>query len=145
MAEITNVTYLMRKENGGSTFTKVCDITSYPDLIGAPETIEVTTLSNKKKKSYINGLQEGEIMEFGWYYDKATYTTIAGYETADAATTAATLSTYQLWFGENGANGIFEWQGRLRVGIPGGEPNNARQARLYISDEGAQELHYVTE
>lgn len=144
MAEITNVTYLMRKANGSTEFTKVCDISSYPDLIGAPETIEVTTMSNKKKKSYINGLQEGDVMEFGWFYDKTTYTTLTSYETADAAATPATLSTYQLWFGEDGANGKFEWQGRLRVGIPGGEPNSARAANLWISDEGEEELHFVT-
>lgn len=144
MAEITNVTYLMRMANGESSFTKVCDISSYPDLMGAPETIEVTTLSNTKKKSYINGLQDGDNMEFGWFYDQTTFETLVTYETVDEAATSDTLSTYQLWFGEDGENGIFEWQGRLRVGIPGGEPNSARQAKLYISDEGSTELHYAS-
>ena len=144
MAKLTNVTYLKRKANGGSAFEKVCDISSYPTLFGAPETIEVTTLSNKRKKSFINGLLDGDTMEFGWFYDKTVFDTLLTYEAADRATTSATLSTYQLWFGENGEDGIFEWQGRMTVGIPGGEPNNARQANLYISDEGAEELHVAT-
>ena len=147
MAEITNVTYLMRKPaTSGATFTKLCDIFSYPDMTGQPETIEVTTLSRKKRKAYINGLQDGgEAMEFGVYYDKTTYEALYTIEQADAAITdPADLATYQLWFGEEGANGKFEWQGKLTTGIPGGEPNAAREMRIYITDEGADELHYVT-
>ena len=146
MAHITNTTYLVRKAASAQAFTKLCDIFSYPDMKGQPETIEVTTLSRKKRKAYINGLQDGgEAMEFGVYYEKATYEALYAIEQADAAITdPADLATYQLWFGEEGVNGKFEWQGKLTTGIPGGEPNAAREMRIYITDEGEDELHYVT-
>ena len=55
MAKCTNVTYLMKKKDGDATFEKLLDITEYPDLGGENEKIDVTTLSDKKKRT-INGI-----------------------------------------------------------------------------------------
>ena len=137
MAKCTHITYLMHKAAGDSAFTKLVDITQYPDLGGDTEKIDVTTLSDRKKRN-INGIEDTADLAFSAWYEKSDY------EKLLAIQEAGTIDEYQLWFGENGEDGIFEWQGRMTVGVPGGEPNNARQANLYISDEGAEELHVVS-
>ena len=144
MAEITNVTYLMRKAPGASDFTKLVDITSYPDLGGTPETIDITTLSDTKVRN-MNGLQSGDSLEFGALYSKTDYEALNDIMIADrSVNTEAGLATYRVYFGQNGANGIWEWKGKLSVFAGGGEPNARREMTITISDEGATELSYVT-
>jgi hypothetical protein len=50
-------------------------IKGFPDLGGAPETIETTTLSDAIR-TYVLGIQAGGVMEFRYNYAKALYTTI---------------------------------------------------------------------
>ena len=50
MAKCTNKTFLMVGDTSGSTFTKLVDITEYPDLGGEPEKLDATTLSDDKKR-----------------------------------------------------------------------------------------------
>ena len=143
MAELTNVTYLQRKGFGESEFSKLIDITSYPDLGGAPEQIDITTLSDRKLRN-MNGLQAGDAFEFGALYKKADYERLNTIMEADREITDdSQLATYRLLFNDNGTNGIWEWQGRLSVYPVGGEPNARRDMSFTISDEGEQEIHYV--
>ena len=51
MALLTNKTYLYRSTDG-STYSEVCAITSYPDLGGAPESIDITTLKDTKMRAH---------------------------------------------------------------------------------------------
>lgn len=143
MAEITNVTYLMRKASGESTFTKLVDITSYPDMGGTPEQIDITTLSDTRLRNML-GLQSAENLEFGALYELNAYKRLEAIMQADKQIiNPALLATYQVWFGENGSHGIFEWQGKLSVFAGGGEPNARREMTISISDEGDTELHFV--
>lgn len=144
MAELTNVTYLMRKASGESSFTKLVDITSYPDLGGAPETIDITTLSDKKLRN-MNGLQSGDALEFGALYKKDDYKKLNTIMLADREITSTSdLATYRVVFGsQDGINGIWEWQGRLSVYPNGGEPNARRDMTFTISDEGDTEIEFV--
>lgn len=58
MAKCTNVTYLMHeKADAPGTFEKLIDITEYPDLGGEKEKLDVTTLSDTKKRT-INGIED---------------------------------------------------------------------------------------
>lgn len=67
MAKCTNVTYLMKKKDGDATFEKLLDITEYPDLGGEKEKLDVTTLSDKKKRT-INGIEDtGDLNFKAWY------------------------------------------------------------------------------
>ena len=50
MAKCTHITYLMHKGAGDSAYSKLVDITQYPDLGGDTEKIDVTTLSDRKKR-----------------------------------------------------------------------------------------------
>lgn len=138
MAKCTNVTFLMHKGASDTTFTKLIDITDYPDLGGETEKIDVTTLSDRKKRT-INGIEDtGDGLTFKAWYEKSDY------ERLLAIQTAGTVDTYQLWFGENGADGIWEWSGVMSVYPNGGTSNNAREMSFSITDEGTEELHYVS-
>lgn len=144
MAVLSNVSYLYRKENGTSTFVKLVDITSVPDLGGAPEQIDITTLSDRKQKN-MNGIQSVSSHEFGAWYDDTVYDTLQAIMDADYdKTSAEQLDTYQIWIGENGVGGKFEWQGKLSVYVGGYESNAAIPMTITISDEGEEAIHKVT-
>ena len=143
MAILANKAYLMRAENGSSTFEKLLDITSIPDLGGAPDQIDVTTLSDLQTRN-INGIQSVSALEFGAWYDKDVYSDLQTISEADQAKTQAELDTYQVWFGENGVHGKFEWQGKLSVYVGSVESNAAVPMTVTISDEGVTALHMVT-
>ena len=142
MAILSNKAFLMRKANGGSTFAKLLDITSIPDLGGAPDQIDVTTLSDLQTRN-INGIQSVSELEFGAWYDKDKYAELQTIATADIDKTQAQLDTYQVWFGENGVYGKFEWQGKLSVYVGSVESNAAVPMTVTISDEGVDALKMV--
>ena len=145
MAVLSNVSYLYRKANGTSTFTKLCDITSVPDLGGSPDQIDITTLSDRKQKN-MNGIQTVSAHEFGAWYDSEVYDTLQGIQEADYdKTSVSELDTYQLWIGENGVGGKFEWQGKLSVYVGGYESNAAIPMTITISDEGEEAIKKVSE
>ena len=131
MAILSNIAQLYR--NG----SKLVDITSIPDLGGAPDQIDVTTLSDRQTRN-INGIQSVSALEFGAWYDKNTYAALAAIQAAES------LDTYQVRFGNNGVNGIFEWHGKLSVYVGAVESNAAVPMTITISDEGATALHMVS-
>jgi hypothetical protein len=143
MAILSNKAYLMRKASGGSSYTKLVDITSIPDLGGAPDQIDVTTLSDLQTRN-INGIQSVSALEFGAWYDKNTYAALQTIATADQEKDQSQLDTYQVWFGDNGVYGKFEWQGKLSVYVGAVESNAAVPMTITISDEGEDALHMVS-
>ena len=142
MAILSNKAYLMRKANGGLTFSKLIDITSIPDLGGAPDQIDVTTLSDLQTRN-INGIQSVSALEFGAWYDKDKYAELQAIEDADRDKLQSQLDTYQVWFGDNGVYGKFEWQGKLNVYGGSVESNAAVPMTITISDEGVDALRMV--
>ena len=144
MALLSNKTFLMRKANGTASFVKLTDITSYPDIGGAPDTIDVTTLSDMVQR-HINGIQTAGAHEFGAWYEKDVYANLQAIQEADVTKLPSELDTYQLWFGENGVYGKFEWQGKLSVYAGGAESNAARPMTITISDEGEEPMHLIEE
>lgn len=138
MAKCTNVTYLMHKGTGDETFKKLVDITEYPDLGGAKEKLDVTTLSDKKKRT-IDGIEDSGDLDFKAWYEQADYKKLL------AIQETGTVDTYQLWFGEEGVDGKWEWSGTMSVYATSGSSNAAREMQFSITDEGAEALHFVTE
>ena len=116
--------FLMTSSNG-STYTKLVDIKEFPDLGGAPEMLDTTTLSDGAR-TYIPGIQETESMTFTANYTKADFTALEALK--------STESYYAVWFGASGAQGSenpdghmgkFEWSGDISAGISGGGVNEA--------------------
>lgn len=123
MAISTYKIFLMVSEDG-SKYDKLIDIKSFPDLGGAPEMLETTTLSDAAK-TYIEGIQSQDALEFD-----------ANYSLDDFAALSAMRGTekqFAVWFGgtgegedltPTGTDGKFKFKGRLSV-YPVGNGTNA--------------------
>jgi hypothetical protein len=103
---------LMHKGTG-TTYTKLVDIKDFPDLGGAPEMLETTTLSDSMQ-TYIPGIQSSDALEFTANYTKADYDKLV--ELADEA-------DYAVYFGTDGTDGKFYFKGYLSVRVNGGGVN----------------------
>lgn len=135
MAKCTNLTFLMIESDDGA-FEKLVDITEYPDLFGAPEKLDATTLSDTQKRNIL-GIQEASDMTFKAWYESADFDKLVALK--------GLLKKYRLCFGdEAGKDGIFEWEGKLDVYISSGGVNAVREMSFSISDEGEESLHKVT-
>ena len=102
--------------------TKLCDIKDFPDLGGAPEMLETTTLSDAAK-TYIAGIQDQQALEFTANYDAIAY----------AAVNALTTTTaFTLEFGTSGASGIFAFSGTASAYIVGAGVNEVVDMKIVI-------------
>lgn len=122
MAISTYKIFLMKKGTG-DTYEKFLDIKSFPDLGGAPETLETTTLSDSMQ-TYISGIQSLDALEF-----EANYT-LEDYQKCKAE--EGKTSSYAVWFGgtstggtvtPTGEHGKFEFDGQLSAFPTGGGVN----------------------
>ena len=110
----------------GTTFTKLLDITSYPDLGSTPAKLDTTDLSALKFKTSILGLQEVPDLTFEANYDETVYSTIS-----------ALTDTYdfKLEFGASGADGAFTWEGSISIFVMGGGVDEVRKMQVTLSAE----------
>ena len=113
MAISTYGVTLMHKGDG-STYTKLVDIKDFPDLGGAPEMLETTTLSDSMQ-TYIEGIQSADALEFTANYTKEDYTKCNALK--------GKKESYAVFFGEEGINGKFEFEGYLSARVNGGGVN----------------------
>lgn len=116
-----------------STYTKLVDIKSFPDLGGAPEQLETTTLSDPMQ-TYIAGIQSLDALEFEANYTKTDYTKLKALE--------GKTEKYAVWFGgsesggaltPDGSDGKFEFEGQLSVYAAGGGVNEVVGMNISIS------------
>lgn len=117
--------------SSSEALTKRVDIKNFPDLGGAPEMIETTTLSDAMQ-TFINGIQSAGEMAFTCNYTKASYEAV----NLDAGEPLY----YALEFGTNGDEGIFEWQGEHSVYIVGGDVNSPVEMVITIAPSTKPEL-----
>lgn len=130
MALSTAKTYLYYDVTG--TMTKLLDIIDYPDLGGTPTKIDTTDLSASQFKTSILGLQEIPDLVFNANYDLSVYNTISAL--------VGTSQTFELWFGDNGVDGKFTWDGDISIFISGGAVDEARKMQVTLSASTAIEV-----
>jgi hypothetical protein len=111
--------------------TKKIDIKGFPDLGGAPEMLETTTLSDAAQ-TFILGIQSLSAMEFTANYTKDDYEAVK----ADANKKLY----YALEFGTAGSEGIFEWQGEHDVWVTGAGVNAVTEMKIGIAPSTKPEL-----
>ena len=113
--------YLMYKTNG--SYAKLIDIKDYPDLGGAPESLDTTTLSDPMH-TYIPGIQDTEALTFTANYTAADFATVDALKDTD--------TDFAVWFGAteaggvytpDGSDGKFEFTGRASVYVNGAGVN----------------------
>jgi hypothetical protein len=111
---------------GASTdaLTKLCKIKSYPDLGGAPDTLETTDLEDEQQ-TFVPGVQSLDQMEFTANYTPEDYATVAA--------SAHTEQNYQLEMGDNGSQGKFAWTGQHAVYVNGGDVNAVREMTIVVT------------
>lgn len=123
MAISTYKVFLMKKASPEETWEKVIDIKDFPDLGGAPEMLETTTLSDRMQ-TYIPGIQSLDALEFTANYTKEDYTKLKELENVE--------HDYAVWFGGTEAEGVvtptgddgkFEFKGQLSAFPVGGGVN----------------------
>ena len=121
MAISTYKIFLMHKVS--SAYEKLIDIKDFPDLGGAPEMLETTTLSDNMQ-TYIPGIQSLDALEFNANYTKSDFDTLKAME--------GTEKDFAVWFGgtesggvltPTGTDGKFEFKGQLSVFPTGGGVN----------------------
>ncbi|QBO35378.1 phage tail protein [Periweissella cryptocerci] len=74
-------TLLQYSTTESGTYSDLGGVQSVPEIGGAPEKVDVTTLADTQKK-YIKGLQDTDNMEFKVVYRGSNFTTAKAMETA---------------------------------------------------------------
>lgn len=132
MAISTYKIFLMKKASTGDAYEKVIDIKDFPDLGGAPEMLETTTLSDKMQ-TYIPGIQSLDALEFTANYTKEDFTKLKALEGKE--------ESYAVWFGgtesgvltPTGSDGKFEFKGQLSAFPVGGGVNEVVDMTVTIA------------
>lgn len=131
MATSTYKSFLMHKKT--DAWEKLIDIVSYPDLGGAPEMLDATTLSDPMTVNIL-GIQSLDALEFECNYDLAKYTELKAMEGQE--------KDFAVWLGgkvtngvvtPDGSDGKFEFKGQLSVFVNGGAVNEVRKMTVSIA------------
>lgn len=131
MAISTYKAFLMHKNT--SNYEKLTDIKEFPDLGGAPEMLETTTLSDRMQ-TYIPGIQSIDSLEFTANYTLAEYQKLKKME--------GTEKEFAIWFGgteagdtvtPTGSDGKYAFKGQLSVYVNGGGTNEVVEMTITIA------------
>ena len=131
MATSSYKTFLMYKN--ASAYEKLVDIKDFPDLGGAPEMLETTTLSDSMQ-TYIEGIQSQDALEFNINYDLETYQKIIAMKGIE--------TEFAVWFGGTEADGAvtptgdegkFNFKGYISIRVTGKGVNEVKEAVLSIA------------
>lgn len=131
MAISSYKTFLMVKKD--EAWEKLIDIKNFPDLGGAPEMLETTTLSDGMQ-TYIPGIQSLDGLEFNANYDKTDFDRLKAMEGVE--------HEFSVWFGgtvsgktitPTGDNGKFDFGGQLSVFPVGGDVNAVVEMTISIA------------
>lgn len=90
-----------------SDYKELCRIKEFPDLIGTPNTIDITDLMDKQQ-SFILGITQSDILTFTANYTKTSYDAVEA--------TANTPGFYALRLSDGSG---WSWEGEHSTGIPG--------------------------
>lgn len=132
MAISTYKIFLMSSTDG-TKYEKLIDIKSFPDLGGAPEMLETTTLSDAMQ-TYIPGIQSLDALEFEANYTKEDFAKLKALEGKE--------QQYAVWFGgtgegetltPTGSDGKFKFKGQLSVYPVGSGVNEVVNMNINIA------------
>ena len=131
MAISTYKVFLMKKT--ANAYEKLIDIKDFPDLGGAPEMLETTTLSDRMQ-TYIPGIQSLDALAFTANYTKEDFSKLKALEGVE--------NDYAVWFGgtetagvvtPTGTDGKFEFRGQLSAYPVGGGVNEVVDMNVTIA------------
>lgn len=109
-------------EAGASpTYTKLVDIKDFPDLIGDPNMLETTTLSDGQQ-TYIPGIKSADMLTFTANFTQEDFEKCKAME--------GTERMFKLKFGDGSE---FTWKGQLSMGVPGKGVDEVLEMTLNIA------------
>ena len=122
--------FLCHKSGTGNTYDVLVPIKDYPDLGSEPEGIDVTTLSDRKRKQ-IKGLQDVDTLTFTCNFDKDDYTKIKnlGDDEVDLAVVFGASAENT----PDGHDGIFTLKGMVDVYVTGSGVNDPREMSVSVT------------
>ena len=132
MAISTYKTFLMCDKEGTGTYTKLIDIKEFPDLGGAPEMLETTTLSDKMQ-TYIPGIQSLDSLEFVANYTLDDYKKLVTMQDSGKDT------KFAVWFG-----GTEQVDGSVTPTGDKGKCAFTGQLSVYANGSGTNEVVEMT-
>ena len=108
------------KKSGEQTYTKLDGLQEFPDIGGAPEQIDITTLDDSMMH-YMNGLKDAGSMEFTFLFDKkdnaeSNFQVLCGLEDAGESVS---------WEVKLPTGTKFHWDGEVAVTLSGDGVNAA--------------------
>ena len=136
---------VLTEENTGKNvnWSKLVDITEFPDLGTDPEILETTTLSDNMQ-TFIMGIHGNESLVFNANYDFKTYQNIKALELKDRL--------YAVWIGgekdsegklvPTGSSGKYMFHGQLSVRVTGGGVNEILGMSISIAPSTVITLDY---
>ena len=104
---ISTLGVTLKMGESAEALEKVVDIKDFPDLIGDPNMLETTTLSDEAVTN-IPGIRSSDMLTFTCNYTKADFTAVNE--------KANTAMYYALEFSDGSK---FTWQGQHTCGVPG--------------------------
>jgi len=107
--------------DSAEALTKVVDIKDFPDMIGDPEMLETTTLSDAQVTN-IPGIKSSDTLTFTCNYTKEDFTAVNE--------VAGTALHYALEFSDGSK---FTWQGQHTCGLPGKGVNEVVEFTINIA------------
>ncbi len=110
---------------------KVVDIKDFPDMIGDPEMLETTTLSDAQVTN-IPGIKSSDMLTFTCNYTKEDFTAVNA--------EAGKALHYALEFSDGSK---FTWQGQHTCGLPGKGVNEVVEFTINIAASTAVEFATV--
>lgn len=125
-------TYLMYAASG-STYTKLIDIKSMPDLGDTPETLDATTLSDPMEWGIPGIIKQGNALEFTCNYVEADFdkvNALSDKETSFAIWLGATESAGE--YTPDGSQGKFEFKGYAYAIKSGAGVNEVQDMKVAI-------------
>ena len=110
------------------SLTQLCKITSYPDLIGEPNLLEVTDLEDTQQ-TYIAGVKSADNMQFEANYTSEVWESLK--------TNEGVAGYFSLEFGASGVDGVFTWQGSYTLGKAGEGVDEVRKMTINVAPTSA--------
>lgn len=104
---ISTLGVTLKMGESAAALEKVVDIKDFPDLIGEPNMLETTTLSDEATTN-IPGIRSSDMLTFTCNYTKDDFTAVNAL--------ANTSMHYSLEFSDGSK---FTWQGQHTCGVPG--------------------------
>lgn len=104
---ISTLGVTLKMGESAEALEKVVDIKDFPDLIGDPNMLETTTLSDSAVTN-IPGIRSSDMLTFTCNYTKADFTAVNAKANKDMH--------YALEFSDGSK---FTWQGQHTCGVPG--------------------------